>query len=113
MLALLESRINIGINNLADEKTRHGVLWVIIDEPDDTVTSGRVPVIFDKPNLAVGGLNYATWRRLKRQIEKMGINATHLELKGPRHHYCYQMDRYKEIYADGRTGTPRYQLGHS
>lgn len=113
MLAICERRVNIGINNLADEKTRHGVLWASIDGQDGVKINGRVPIILDKPQLVTGGLNYATWRRLKRQIEKMGIAATHLELKGAQHHYCYTMDKYKELYADGFSGRPQSRLGFS
>lgn len=113
MLSLMERRVNIGINTLADETTRHGVLWVQIDEPNGNVTNGRVPLILDKPHMVEDGVNYATWRRLKRQIEKMGIKATHMELKGRKHHYCYKLDVYKELYAEGRTGTPQFRLGMS
>lgn len=111
MLALCERRIHIGINEQASEKTRHGVLWVQAD-----LASGkknvRVPVIIDKPHYVENGLNYATWRRVKRQIEKMGIKATHLELKFTNAHYCYQLDVYKELYA-GTRGRPVYSLGHA
>lgn len=113
MLQLMEKRINIGINNQADENTRHGVLWVVKDNPDGTVESTRVPLIFDKPELAAGGLNYATWARLKKQINKMAIKATHMELKGLKHHYCYDMVRYKELYNEKKIGQPQYQLGFS
>lgn len=113
MLQLMEKRINIGINNHADETTRHGVLWVVTDKPDGTKESTRVPLILDKPNLVDGGLNYATWKRLKKQILKMGINATHMELKGLRHHFCYDMVKYKELYNERVVGMPQYQVGFS
>lgn len=113
MLALCAAKVNIGINNHADETTRHGVLWVVTDKPDGTQESTRVPLILDKPHLVERGLTYATWARLKKQINKMGINATHMELKGLKHHFCYDMVKYKELYNEGHVGMPRYQVGFS
>lgn len=114
MLSLMERRVNIGINENASIQTRHGVLWVVKETPGTEEQQHlRVPVIIDKPQLISSGLNYATWRRLKRQIVKMGINATHIELvlceDG---HFCYKLDEYKEIYASG-TGrvAPMYVEG--
>lgn len=107
MLALCERRINIGINEHASEKSRHGVLWVEADI-NDQKKNLRVPLIIDKPQFVEGGLNYATWRRVKRQIEKMGIKATHIELKFSGRHYCYLLSEYKELYAGAR-GTPVYR----
>jgi hypothetical protein len=104
MLFLTEQKVNIGINPHADETTRHGVLWVNAQ----TAPSMRVPVIIDKVWLIKNGVNYATWRRLKRQIEKMGIVATHLEIKVDGRHYCYQLDEYKELYAHGK-GRPMWR----
>ncbi|BAW19198.1 hypothetical protein [Ralstonia phage RP31] len=105
MLFLMETRVNIGVNDKADETVRDGVLWVVADVKGEKKNL-RVPVVIDRPFLIEHGLNYATWRRLKRQIEKMGINATHLELKiqGKRssNHFCYKLDEYKEIYARGK-----------
>lgn len=109
MLFLTEARVNIGINKDADESVRHGVLWVDANASGET-KSLRVPVIIDRPQLIKDGLNYATWRRLKRQIEKMGIIATHLELRVGKNHFCYQLDAYKELYASGR-GTPLWRAG--
>lgn len=111
MLALCERRINIGINPLACEKTRHGVLWVEADATD-TKKNLRVPIIIDKPHLVSSGLNYATWKRVKRQVEKMGIKATHIELKFNDRHYCYEVAKYKELYA-GNRGTPVYVRGYA
>lgn len=101
---LTEQRVNIGINPHADEASRHGVLWVTSEDSRNL----RVPVIIDKPLLIKNGVNYATWRRLKRQIEKMGIIATHLELKIDGKHFCYQLDEYKELYAHGK-GRPLWR----
>lgn len=112
MLFLSEQRINIGINPQADETTRHGVLWADY-ELDGVVHKVRHPIIIDKPQLACEGLNYATWKRVKRQIEKMGIKATHIELKfDPAKfisggHYCYKLDKYKELYNVRSVGQPR------
>lgn len=101
MFALCERRINIGINDQASKQTRHGVLWVVADI-DNQKCNVRAPIIIDKPHLVRSGLNYATWKRVKDQIEKMGINATHIELKfGESGHFCYQLDVYKELYAHG------------
>lgn len=105
MLALCERRIHIGINQHAGEAQRHGVLWVNADLENGKRVSLRAPIIIDKPQLVRDGLNYATWRRVKRQIEKMGINATHIELKFDGKHYCYRLDMYKELYATSG-GTP-------
>lgn len=116
MLFLAEQRINIGVNMDAGEEQRHGVLWASIDL-NGTQTNVRIPVIIDKPILVSRGLNYATWRRVKRQIEKMGIRATHLELKfDPKKFaeagtFLYQLDKYKELYNDRQVGQPRYQPG--
>lgn len=100
MLALCERRVNIGIAEHASVETRHGVLWVDADIPGVGKQNIRVPIIIDKPQLISSGLNYATWRRMKRQIEKMGIRATHLELNlGHEGRFCYKLDVYKEIYA--------------
>ena len=113
MLSLCERRINIGISEHAGEATRHGVLWVKADVPGVGMRNLRVPVIIDRPHLVSSGLNYATWRRVKRQIEKMGVNATHIELTlGREGHFCYKLDEYKEIYAS-TTGhkAPMYTEG--
>lgn len=113
MLALCERRINIGISEHADEQTRHGVLWVDADVVGVGKRNLRVPIIIDKPHLVASGLNYATWRRVKRQIEKMGIKATHLELNlANEGKFCYKLDEYKEIYAStvGRRA-PMYTEG--
>lgn len=113
MLFLSEQRINIGINRQAGEAQRHGVLWAT-EAIDGVVTSVRLPVIIDKPRLACEGLNFATWKRVKRQIEKMGITATHIELKfDPQTypeggHFCYKLDKYKELYNARNVGQPRH-----
>lgn len=113
MLALMETRVNIGINNHADETTRHGVLWTVVKNENGQEESIRVPLILDKPHLVVRGINYATWKRLKKQIHKMGIVVTHMELKGATHHYCYHMDKYAETLCQRKEGQPQYQLGYS
>lgn len=119
MLFLLEQRVHIGINNQASETTRHGVLWVTTDV-DGVPKELRVPVIIDKPHLVAGGLNFATWRRVKRQIEKMGLKATHLELDFTKDkkiegggHYCYLLNSYKELLVSGNKGRPLYQQGYA
>ena len=100
-LALFERRINIGICEHASIQTRHGVLWAEADVPGVGKRNLRVPIIIDKPHLIGSGLNYATWRRVKNQIEKMGIKATHLELNlDTDGKFCYKLDEYKEIYAN-------------
>lgn len=115
-LFLAEQRVNIGVNMDAGEEQRHGVLWAKIDLNGEE-KNVRIPVILDKPQLLTRGLNYATWRRLKRQIEKMGIRATHLELKfDPKKfedagHFSYQLDRYKELLNNRQKGQPLYQPG--
>lgn len=110
MLFLMEARVNIGINPNADETTRHGVLWVKAD-PGNRRENKRIPVIIDQPAKIRDGLNYATWRRLKRQIEKMGIDASHLELEIGFGHYCYALDEYKELYAAPGKGRPLHTPG--
>lgn len=110
MLFLMEARVNIGVNEHADETTRHGVLWVEADSEGKKIQL-RTPVIIDRPHLIRDGLNYATWRRLKRQIEKMGINATHLELEIGFGHYCYLLAEYKELYAAPGKGRPLHTPG--
>lgn len=107
MLFLTEQKVNLGINMSAEAAARHGVLWINQDVAQET-KSLRVAVIIDKPQLLKRGVNYGTWRRLKRQIEKMGIVATHLELTIDGAHFCYQLDAYKELYANGR-GTPLWR----
>lgn len=98
--ALFERRVNIGISEHADEKMRHGVLWVNADVPGIGKRSLRAPIIIDRPHLIASGLNYATWRRLKQQVEKMGIDATHLELNiSNEGKFCYKLDEFKEVYA--------------
>lgn len=104
MLFLSEQRINIGINPNACETKRHGVLWAVINLNGEE-QNVRLPVIIDKPNLVCEGLNYATWRRVKRQIEQMGVTATHIELKfDPEQyenggHFCYELGpKFKETY---------------
>lgn len=108
MLCLMESRIQIGINPQACPTKRHGVLWTGVDE--------QVPLIIDKPHLiASRGLNYATWRRVKKQLKKMGILASHIELdftKGNFEngaHFCYRLDEYEELYCSGSRGTRIYE----
>jgi hypothetical protein len=100
MFNIFERQVNIGICNNASEHTRHGVLWVDADVPGVGVQKLRVPVIIDKPHLINSGLNRATWRRVKKQVTKMGINATHLELDLSGGKFCYQMNAYKEVYAN-------------
>jgi hypothetical protein len=115
-LFLSEQRINIGVNMNAGEAQRHGVLWATIDLNGEQ-QNVRIPVIIDKPNLVSRGMNYATWRRVKRQIEKMGIKATHLELKfdpakfADAGSFCYKLDKYKELYNERQKGQPLYQTG--
>ncbi len=104
MLVLCEKKIHIGINPMATEASRHGVLWVDADQAGVSKNL-RAPVIIDKPHLIRNGLNYATWRRLKKQIDKMGIKATHLELLIEGNHFCYELDEFKEIYAKGKSKT--------
>lgn len=113
MLAICESRVNIGVNPQADATTRHGVLWTVQPQEDGTTKSVLVPLILDKPHLVKDGLNYATWNRLRKQIRKMGIVATHMELVGPDYHFCYLLDRYNELYATRAKGRPRFKLGFS
>lgn len=116
MLFLAEQRINIGVNMDAGEEQRHGVLWATIDLKGEQ-KNVRIPVIIDKPQLVCGGINYATWRRVKRQIEKMGLHATHLELKfDPKKFieggtFLYKLDKYKELYNNRQKGQPLYQPG--
>lgn len=110
MLFLAEKKVNLGINPMACEASRHGVLWVNADAAGVN-KQVRAPVILDKPHLLRAGVNYATWRRLKKQIDKMGINATHLELCIDGNHYCYQLDEYKELYAACGKGRPLWSPG--
>lgn len=107
MLFLTQKRVNIGVNPDAGPKQRHGVLWIEFD-PTNPAAPLRIPFILDKPFLVEEGLNFATWRRLKQQIEKMGIKATNLELEVGKNHFCYELAEYKEIYAGGNTGRPMY-----
>jgi hypothetical protein len=104
----MESRIHIGVNPRACPTKQHGVLWVGVNE--------RLPVIIDKPELiASRGLNYATWKRVKKQLKKMSILATHIELdftKGNFEngaHFCYRLDKYEEMYCSGARGTRIYE----
>lgn len=113
MLALMEARVNIGINPKSDSTTRHGVLWTIQTQEDGTKRSLLVPLILDRPSVITDGLNYATWNRLRKQITKMGIVATHMELQYRDQHLCYTLDRYKELYAKRSVGQPQYRLGFS
>jgi hypothetical protein len=116
MLFLSEQRIHIGVNRQAGEKQRHGVIWAN-ETVGGVVTSVRLPIIIDKPRLACEGMNYATWKRVKRQIVKMGIDATHIELKfDPQAfpeggHFCYKLDAYKELYNARNTGQPLSRVG--
>lgn len=116
MLFLTEKRINIGINEHAGEAQRHGVLCAVVKK-DGKETEVRIPVIIDKPHLVCDGLNYATWRRVKTQLRKMGITASHIELKFDEKkferagHYCYTLDEYKEIYNLSSKGKPVYTEG--
>lgn len=115
MLFLSEQRIHIGINQHAGEKQRHGVLWAVVDKEDGEKENIRYPLIIDKPHLVCDGLNYATWRRVKKQIDKMGIKATHIELnfdlnKYPNGgHFCYLVETYKELYNDKGNSRPRHR----
>lgn len=113
MLALCEARVNIGINPQSDAKTRHGVLWTIQTQEDGTKRSVLVPLVLDRPSVITDGLNYATWNRLRKQITKMSIEATHMELQYQGQHLCYTLDRYKELYAKRSVGQPQYHLGFS
>lgn len=113
MLALMESRVNIGINPQSDSTVRHGVLWTIQPQEDGTTKSVLVPLVLDRPKVIKDGLNYATWNRLRKQIAKMGITATHMELQYQDQHLCYTLDRYNELYAKRSVGRPQYRLGIS
>lgn len=113
MLAICETRVNIGINPQSDSTVRHGVLWTIQPQEDGTKKSVLVPLILDRPRVIKDGLNYATWNRLRKQIIKMGIEATHMELQYQDQHLCYTLDRYKELYAKRSVGQPQYRMGFS
>jgi hypothetical protein len=107
MLFLGEKRVHIGVNMMADEAVRHGVLW--LKDAAGEQKNRRVPVIIDKPHLLRHGLNFATWRRLKRQIEKMGMHASHLELNIDGARYSYKLDVFKEVYASEHQNQPAWQ----
>lgn len=119
MLFLMEQRVHVGVNKQAGPKQRHGLIWVKAN--DDGVVE-RLPIIIDKPHLVCEGINFATWRRIKQQIKKMGIEATHLELDFTTQdkkfenggHFCYDLrDKYKELYCGKGKGTPLYAIGAS
>ena len=118
MLFLSEQRINIGVNQHAGPEQRHGVLWAVVTK-DGVAENIRYPLIIDKPHLVCEGLNFATWRRIKKQIKKMGIEATHIELlfhakKFPdAGHFCYLLSEYKELYNAKNKGRPIYQNGYT
>lgn len=101
MLFLCEARVNLGVNEQLAESRRHGYIWL-------KESGKKMPFMLDKPKLVERGLNFATWRRLSRQIEKMGFDATHLEIKIGEFHYCYRLDKYKELYAAGK-GRPMWR----
>lgn len=90
-------RIHISIGAGLTEENSHGSLWTKPYGANGKV----VPVYFliNKPRVVRNGMTFANWSALNSQIQKMGIEATHIELCIEGKKYCYQMDKYVEIYS--------------
>lgn len=101
-----EARVNIGVVIVADGVVAkgHGVLMVRTKDENNENVLHHVDVVFDKPQLLYNGLNYFTYRRLKKQIVKMGLDASHLELSCSKVPSCYALDTYRQIYGGPRQG---------
>jgi hypothetical protein len=108
MFHISEARINIGV--IVTPKgvgaKSHGTLMVnTVDSKTAQVVVSKVDVVLDRPDLIHNGLNYFTWRRLKKQIQKMGLVATHLELTCTGEPVCYSLEAYKQVYWGARQGS--------
>lgn len=95
----LERHVNIGIGPKACETKRTGVLWINVLK-DGQKLPARVSIMIDRPERIKNGLNVYTWKRLKDQVEKLEIDATHLELTFENgNKFCYCMDEFKLLYS--------------
>ena len=90
-------RLDISIGSGLTEKNANGCLWT---RPHGV--NGRVvPVYFliNKPRVVRNGMTFANWSAVRKQVGKLGIEATHIELCIEGKKFCYQMERYVEIYS--------------
>lgn len=77
----------------------HGQLWIRASETTNGLST-RKPFRLDTPWQVKFGMNYWTLRRICRQISRMGIDATHVELYGKDRRYCYCTSTYREIFDE-------------
>lgn len=98
MPILFEPRVEISIGTGLTEENAHGSLWVQT-RVDGVVRNVRTYFVLSKPQCVKAGLSFGVWHSLIKQIKKMGLTATHIEITANDKHYCYAADRYSELYA--------------
>lgn len=97
MRGIAEKHVHI---SLVDEGSKHhGLLWV---RGSGTMSgrSIRVPFRIDQIWQLKYGMNFFTVKRLKRQLTRMGVDATHIELIGKERRYCYCTETCREIFGE-------------
>lgn len=97
MRGIAEKHVHISL--VTDAGVKHGLLWVRGNESTQG-RSTRVGFRLDMYRALRYGINYWTLRRLCRQLTRMGIDATHLELFGVKRRYCYCLETYREIFCE-------------
>lgn len=107
MVSLFDPRLEISVGSSLTEVNSHGILWVDVVE-NKKLTRKRVFFKLNKPQCVRQGLTYGMWSSLVKQVTKMGLACTHIELTGipenkERKTFCYRADKYSELFA-GITG---------
>ena len=96
MRGIAEKHIQI---STTDRGKPHGQLWVRASEATNGLAT-RQTFRLDTPWQVKFGMNYWTLRRLCRQIARLGIDATHIELYGKDRRYRYCTSTYREIFDE-------------
>lgn len=97
MRGIAEKHVHISL--VDEESNNHGLLWV---RGSGTMSgrSIRVPFRIDQIWQLKHGMNFYTVKRLKRQLTRMGVDATHIELIGKERRYCYCTETCREIFGE-------------
>lgn len=107
MVSMFDPRLEISVGTGLTEENSHGVLWIDVVE-NKKLERRRVFFTLNKPQCVRQGLTYGMWNSLVKQITKMGLAATHIELTGQpgrkeNKTFCYSASKYNELFA-GVTG---------
>ena len=100
MLSPYGSRLWVGINVAADEKTRQGIANV--PDPKCPTATRSVPFIVRPASVTKRGLNYLHYRNVIAQLTKMGIKPMTIEIDTEDGRIVYDGSRFQVMMREDK-----------